>query len=87
MREYRFLNDVSFNELEDLNEPETGSALHQNANLMLTNSPYSPCSARSQASFTHDWFCREGHEDAVKFVRDVRAPRAHGPFCSGSTFF
>lgn len=45
MRDYRFVNDTSFNELEDLHGLETGSALQQNGNLVLVGLPYSNRSA------------------------------------------
>lgn len=39
MGEYCFVNNTSCNELEDLHDLETGSALHQNMRLMLADSP------------------------------------------------
>lgn len=80
MREYCVVKDTSFNELENLHDLETGSALHQNTTLVLADTRDSTCSAQGQMNYAHDAICREEIEDAVRLMGSVMAFGAHGHF-------
>lgn len=87
MREYCCITNTSFNGLHDLGEPETGSAVHQDVNLMLGDPAYSTCSARGQASSTHNVFCKDNIENAVRFISNFMTSVAQGPiFRSGLVY-
>lgn len=73
MREYCFVKSINANALEDLDEPDTSSAMHQNVNLMLADPPSSTRKARGQASSTHDVLCKKIIEDAERFMSSLRA--------------
>lgn len=78
-----FVDDTSFNELDNLHDLERGSALHQNVNVVLDDPPYITCSVRSQISSAHCVFCKDNFEDAVELMRKAVARGAQGHiFCS-----
>lgn len=82
------VKDTSFNELEDLLELETGSALHQNVNLLLADLECSTCSGRGQVSSALGGFCKESTEDAVRLMSNVAPSGAHAHISSsGPAFF
>lgn len=88
MRYYCLVKDNFFNELLDLHELNTDSALHQNVNLMRDNPPYNTHSSRGQASSAHYVFFTEEIADPVRFVSSVMAPAAHGHMlCAEVLFF
>lgn len=71
------MENTSFNELEDLRELKSSSALRKNVNLVLAYQPYDTCSVRDQVCFAHDAFFKETIKDAVRFMRNMMASGAH----------
>lgn len=88
MSRYRFIRDISFNDLENENELEFGSVLSGKVSLVLAGLPYSTRSARSQSTSAHDVPLKRDREDAVRLMDAVVAPRAYGSiFTSDSMFY
>lgn len=82
MKECCFIKITSVNELEDLQELKTNSALHQNAGVVVVDPARSTRSARGQASSAHDVFRKDRIEDNVRFWSNLMAPVEHGQiFC------
>lgn len=77
-RVHRFVTDTFLNELEDLHELETSSALHRNQNLVLADFPCSIHSAQGQGISAHDAVCSEHPEDAVRIASNVTTSEAQG---------
>lgn len=77
-REHRFVRDTSCNELKDLCELHTSSALHQNVSLELASPSYITRSARGQASHAHHVFSEEQIKESVQCLSNVMALGAHG---------
>lgn len=66
MRECPFVHDTSSSELENLQELDTSSALHQNVAVVLADLPHGTCSTRGRVSSAHNLFCeREPRRRAV----------------------
>lgn len=88
-REFCFVKDSCFVELEDLHELGTCFALLQNVTLVLTDHSYSTRSAQGHASSASDVFCKELIKNAARSMSNVMAPEAQGLFfvstCSSST--
>lgn len=87
IREYCFIKETSFSELEDLHELEKSSSQHQSVNLVLTDPGSSTCSARGHASSAHNVSWEEDINDAVWLTSFVMAAGAHDKFFCSSLMF
>lgn len=78
MRDYHISKNTYINEREDPHELQIGSALHQNVNLILADSPYSTPSAQGQASSAHIFFCKRDMENTVGGMSNVIVSGSQG---------
>lgn len=83
VREFRFLKDTSFNELEVPSRLATESALPQEVNMVVAARPQNIRSAQNQVSLANDVLSKADINGALEFMSSVMALGAHGRiFCS-----
>lgn len=83
MKQYCFLRDASFDNLEDEYELDTACSLTEKMNLVPVDLPCNTRSARSQSNCTHDVFSRRNMKNSLMVIEIVLAPGMHGHiFCS-----
>lgn len=72
------VGDTSSRGLEDIHEPETGSAPHQSADRVPAGLQSSMCSTRSKASFAYGSVREASVKDTKRFMRNITTFKAHG---------
>lgn len=78
MKEYRFIRDATFNELEDLHDLYTACSWSWRMSVVFFAPLYNARIVQGQASSTRDVFSKNKIENAVNFMSDVKTSRTHG---------
>lgn len=87
-KKYCFIQDISFNDLDDQSELETGSICREKVSQVLADSSYSTRSTRCQTNSAQNVFLKRDRGDAVKLMGTEMAPGAHGHvFCLSLVFY
>lgn len=79
--------DTLFNDLQNEDDPETGSVLTERVSLLLAESPFRTRRARGQSSSAHNMFSERDMKDSVRLMSSMMALKSDGHILCSDLIF